>query len=50
MSDLQVRMPNVPAEAVGREQIRDGVERLQGLHDCFGQGRPFHPFVPESRL
>ena len=39
--DGAVRMPNVPAEAVGREQIRAGVERLQGLHDCFVQNT--HP-------
>ena len=35
--DGVVRMPNVPAEAIGREQIRAGVERLQGLWDYFVQ-------------
>jgi SnoaL-like domain len=30
-------MPHVPAEAVGREEIRAGIERLQGLLDCFVQ-------------
>jgi ketosteroid isomerase-like protein len=39
--DGAVRMPHVPAEAVGREQIRAGVERLQGLHDVFVQNT--HP-------
>jgi ketosteroid isomerase-like protein len=35
--DRAVRMPHVPAEAVGREGIRAGIERLQGLLDYFVQ-------------
>ena len=35
--DGVVRMPNVPVEAEGREQIRAGVERLQALLECFVQ-------------
>jgi hypothetical protein len=30
-------MPHIPAEAVGREEIRAGIERLQGLLDYFVQ-------------
>jgi SnoaL-like domain len=32
-----VRIPHIDAEAVSREQIRAGVERLQGLWDYFVQ-------------
>lgn len=39
--DGVVRMPNVPAEAAGRKEIRAGVERLQGLWDYFVQNT--HP-------
>jgi len=35
--DGAVRMPHIKQEAVGREEIRAGVERLQGLLDCFVQ-------------
>ncbi len=35
--DGAVRMPHVNAAAVGREQIRAGIERLQGLWDYFVQ-------------
>ena len=35
--DGAVRMPHVPAEATGREEIRAGIERLQGLLDYFVQ-------------
>jgi ketosteroid isomerase-like protein len=35
--DGVVRMPNVPVEIEGREQIRAGVERLQTLLECFVQ-------------
>ena len=35
--DGAVRMPHVPAEAAGREEIRAGIERLQGLLDYFVQ-------------
>ena len=35
--DGAARMPHVPAEAVGREEIRAGIERLQGLLDYFVQ-------------
>jgi ketosteroid isomerase-like protein len=35
--DGAVRMPHVPAEAVSREEIRAGIERLQGLLDYFVQ-------------
>ena len=32
-----VRMPNIPVEIEGREEIRAGVERLQALLECFVQ-------------
>ena len=35
--DGALRMPNVPAELIGREQIRAGGERLQALWDFFVQ-------------
>jgi ketosteroid isomerase-like protein len=35
--DGAVRMPHLNAEAVSREEIRAGVERLQGLWDYFVQ-------------
>jgi len=35
--DGAVRIPDVNAEAVGREEIRAGAERLQGLWDYFVQ-------------
>ena len=35
--DGVVRMPHIDEEAVTREEIRAGVERLQGLLDCFVQ-------------
>ncbi len=35
--DGMVRMPHINAEAVGREEIRARVERLQGLWDYFVQ-------------
>ncbi len=35
--DGAVRMPHINAEAVSREEIRAGVERLQGLWDYFVQ-------------
>jgi ketosteroid isomerase-like protein len=35
--DGVVRMPHINQEAVTREEIRDGVERLQGLLECFVQ-------------
>jgi ketosteroid isomerase-like protein len=35
--DGALRMPNVPAELAGREQIRAGTKRLQGLWDYFVQ-------------
>jgi ketosteroid isomerase-like protein len=35
--DGAVRMPHVDAEAVSREEIRAGIERLQGLWDYFVQ-------------
>ena len=35
--DGVVRMPHINEEAVTREAIRAGVERLQGLLDCFVQ-------------
>jgi len=35
--DGVLRMPNVPAELVGRDQIRAGGERLQDLWDFFVQ-------------
>ena len=36
-----VRIPHINAEAVGREALRAGVERLQALLDCFVQNT--HP-------
>lgn len=39
--DGAVRIPHANAAAVGREQIRAGVERLQGLSDYFVQST--HP-------
>ena len=39
--DGVLRMPNVPVELAGREQIRAGGERLQGLWDYFVQNT--HP-------
>ena len=39
--DGVVRIPHIDAEAVGREQIRAGVERLQARLDCFVQST--HP-------
>ena len=41
--DGAVRMPHVPAESVGREAIRAGVERLQGQLEFFVQTT--HPGV-----
>jgi ketosteroid isomerase-like protein len=35
--DGAVRIPHINAEALGREEIRAGVERLQGLWDYFVQ-------------
>jgi ketosteroid isomerase-like protein len=35
--DGVVRMPHIDEEAVSREEIRAGVERLQSLLDCFVQ-------------
>jgi ketosteroid isomerase-like protein len=35
--DGAVRMPHIHAEAVSREEIRAGIERLQGLWDYFVQ-------------
>jgi uncharacterized protein (TIGR02246 family) len=35
--DGAVRIPHVGAEAVGRDQIRAGVERMQAQWDCFVQ-------------
>ena len=35
--DAAVRMPHVPAELTGREEIRAGIERLQALLDYFVQ-------------
>jgi hypothetical protein len=43
MADGAVRMPHVPAEAVGPEAIRAGIERLQGQLDLFVQTT--HPGV-----
>ena len=37
--DGVVRVPHINAEAVGREQLRAGAERLQGLLDYFVQPR-----------
>jgi ketosteroid isomerase-like protein len=39
--DGVLRMPNVPVELAGREQIRAGGEQLQGLWDFFVQNT--HP-------
>jgi hypothetical protein len=39
--DGVVRIPHVDAEAVSREEIRAGSERLQALLDCFVQST--HP-------
>ena len=39
--DGAVRMPHIPAEAVGRDAIRAGVERLQGQLEYFVQAT--HP-------
>jgi ketosteroid isomerase-like protein len=39
--DAALRMPNVPAEALSRAEIRAGVERLQGRCDFFVQNT--HP-------
>ena len=39
--DGALRMPNIPAEMVGREQIRTGGERLQSQWDFFVQNT--HP-------
>ncbi len=39
--DGVLRMPNIPAELAGREQIRAGGERLEGLWDYFVQNT--HP-------
>jgi DNA-directed RNA polymerase specialized sigma24 family protein len=36
-ADGAVRIPHINAEAVGREEIRAGSERLQALLDCFVQ-------------
>jgi ketosteroid isomerase-like protein len=35
--DGALRMPNIPAELVGRDEIRAGGERLQALHEFFVQ-------------
>ena len=35
--DGAVRIPDINAEAAGREEIRAGIERLQGLWDYFVQ-------------
>jgi ketosteroid isomerase-like protein len=35
--DGVLRMPNIPVEQVGREEIRAGGERLQALHEFFVQ-------------
>jgi ketosteroid isomerase-like protein len=43
--DGALRMPNVPVELIGREQIRAGGERLQDLWDFFVQTT--HPGVVE---
>jgi ketosteroid isomerase-like protein len=43
--DGALRMPNVPAELVGREEIRVGGERLQARHEFFVQTT--HPGVIE---
>ena len=36
-SDAVVRIPHIGAEAIGREEIRAGAERLWPLLDCFVQ-------------
>lgn len=36
-TDGALRMPNVPVELIGREEIRTGAERLQGRWDFFVQ-------------
>jgi SnoaL-like domain len=36
------RMPYVNVEFLGREEIRAGIERMQGLWDCFLQTAPRH--------
>src|SRR4051794_19202094 len=36
-SDGAVRMPHINAEATSREEIRAGIERMQGLWDYFVQ-------------
>jgi ketosteroid isomerase-like protein len=41
--DGAVRMPHIPAEAVGRDEIRAGVERLQSQLEYFVQAT--HPGV-----
>ncbi|KKK05168.1 nuclear transport factor 2 family protein [Micromonospora sp. HK10] len=43
--DGVLRMPNIPAEQVGREEIRAGGERLQAQWDFFVQNT--HPGVIE---
>jgi ketosteroid isomerase-like protein len=40
-ADGAVRMPHIGAEAVSRDEIRAGIERLQGLCDYFVQNT--HP-------
>jgi ketosteroid isomerase-like protein len=35
--DGAVRIPDIDAHAVGRDEIRAGIERLQGLWECFVQ-------------
>jgi ketosteroid isomerase-like protein len=39
--DGSVRMPHIDAEATSREEIRAGIERMQGLWDLFVQNT--HP-------
>jgi ketosteroid isomerase-like protein len=46
-ADGAVRMPHIGAEAVNREEIRAGVERLQGLWEFFVQTT--HPGAIELR-
>jgi ketosteroid isomerase-like protein len=43
--DGALRMPNIPAELMGREQIRVAGERLQAMHEFFIQTT--HPGVIE---
>ena len=43
--DGAVRMPHINAEASSREEIRAGIERMQGLWDCFVQNA--HPGMIE---